>query len=250
MGEWDLPKDIETQSIERLGGGFLWESGVYDTTIKMVYLNQTKSEAMWFNVILTKNSGDMKELRENFCIKSGKAKGYKTYFVTKEGKKRPLPGYQIAESMCIAATGENLDACMKSKETKTVKVWNPEQKKEAPAERSVIMGLVGKPVKVAVHQVIEDRTAPNASGVYVPTGEARTLNKCKFFGNTDGKTAEEITKKEAATMFTKWASKNTGAVINQSTSVSSQGNNSAASIMSSASTEEATGSLFDKEPPI
>ena len=62
MGEWDLPKDIETQSIERVGGGFLWESGVYDTTIKMVYLNQTKSEAMWFNVILTKNSGDMKEL--------------------------------------------------------------------------------------------------------------------------------------------------------------------------------------------
>ena len=66
----------------------------------------------------------------------------------------------------------------------------------------------------------------------------------------DGKTAEEITKKEAATMFTKWASKNTGAVINQSTSVSSQGNNSAASIMSSAPTEEATGALFDKEPPI
>ena len=64
----------------------------------------------------------------------------------------------------------------------------------------------------------------------------------------DGKTAEEITKKEAATMFTKWASKNTGAVIDQSTK--GQGNNSAASIMGSAPTEEATGSLFDKEPPI
>ena len=151
MGEWELPKDVETQSIERVGGGVAWESGVYDATVKMVYL----------------------------------------------------------------------------------------------------MGLVGKSGKVAVHQVIEDRTTPNAKGVYIPTGEVRTVNQCKFFGNTAGKTAEEITKNEAATMFNKWASKNTGAVINQSTSASSQGNNSAASIMSSAPTEEAAaGSLFDKEPPI
>jgi len=248
MGEWELPKDVETQSIERAGGGFAWESGVYDATVKMVYLNQTKSEAQFFNVILTKNDGNMAELRENFCIKSGKAKGHKTYYVTKEGKKRPLPGYQIAESMCIATTGEDLDTCMKSLENKTVKVWNPEKKQEAPAERPVVMGLVGKPVKVAVHQVIEDRTTPNAKGEYLPTGEVRTVNQCKFFGNAEGKTAEEITKKEAATMFNKWANKNTGAVIDKSTK--GQGNNSAASIMGSIPTEETTGSLFDKEPPI
>ena len=248
MGEWELPKDVETQSIERVAGGFAWESGLYDATVKMVYLNQTKSEAQFFNVILTKNGGDMKELRENFCIKSGKTKGHKTYYVTKEGKKRPLPGYQIAESMCIAVTGDDLDTCMKSVENKTVKVWNPEKKQEAPAERPVVMGLVGKSVKVAVHQVIEDRTTPNAKGVYIPTGEVRTVNQCKFFGNTAGKTAEEITKNEAATMFNKWASKNTGAVIDKSTK--SQGNNSAASIMGSTPTEETTGSLFDKEPPI
>tara|TARA_B100000745_G_scaffold288707_1_gene226310 strand:- start:54 stop:800 length:747 start_codon:yes stop_codon:yes gene_type:complete len=248
MGEWDLPKDVETQSIERVGGVFAWESGVYDTTVKMVYINQTKSEAQFFNVILEKNGGDMKELRENFCIKSGKAKGHKTYYVTKDGKKRPLPGYQIAESMCIAATGEDLDTCMKSLETKTVKVWDPEKKQEAPAERPVVMGLVGKPVKVAVHQVIEDRTTPNTKGEYVPTGEVRTVNQCKFFGNAEGKTAEEITRKETATMFTKWAGKNTGAVINKSTK--GQSNNSAASIMDSTSTTETAGSLFDKEPPI
>ena len=58
---------------------------VYDATVKMVYLNQTASEAVWFNVILEKNSGNMTELRENFCIKSGKAKGNQTYYV-KDGK--------------------------------------------------------------------------------------------------------------------------------------------------------------------
>ena len=59
---------------------------------------------------------------------------------------------------------------------------------------------------------------------------------------------KEITKKEAAVMFNKWANKNTGAVIDKSTR--SQGNSSAASIMGSTPTEETTGSLFDKEPPI
>ena len=58
MSEWELPKTVETQSIERVGGGgFAWESGVHDTTIKMVYLNQAASEAQSFNIILENSEG-------------------------------------------------------------------------------------------------------------------------------------------------------------------------------------------------
>ena len=245
MSEWELPKNVETQSIERIGGGFAWESGVYDATVKMVYLNQSASEAVSFNVILEKNGGNFSELRENFWIKSGKAKGNKTYY-TKDGKDYPLPGYSIANSMCVAITGESLPKCMESAEKKQVNVWNPELKKEAPTERPVIMSLVGKPVKVAVHQVIEDRQAKNDKGEYVPTGASRTVNQCKFFGNAEGKTAEEITNKEPAARFDKWAQKNTGTVIDKSTG--KKGNNSAAAIMGSAPAD--TGSLFQADPPI
>ena len=245
MSEWELPKDVETQSIERVGGGFAWESGVYDTTVKMVYLNQSASEAVSFNIILEKNSGNMAELRENFWIKSGKAKGNKTYY-EKDGKKYPLPGYQVANSMCIAVTGEDLDTCLKAVEKKTVKVWNPELKKEAPAERPVVTSLLNKPVKVAVHQVIEDRQAKNDKGDYVPTGASRTINQCKFFGNAEGKTTEEITSGDPAARFEKWAQKNTGTVIDKSTG--KKGNNSAAEIMGS--TPADTGSLFQTDPPI
>ena len=142
MSEWELPKDVEKQSIERVGGGFAWESGVYDAVVKMVYLNQSASEAVSWNVIIVNSEG--KELRESFWIKSGKAKGNKTYF-TKDGKNYPLPGYSLANSMCIAATGEDLDACMKSSEKKTVNIYNVEQKKEVPTERPVVMGLINKP---------------------------------------------------------------------------------------------------------
>jgi len=238
MSEWELPKGVETQSIERVGGGFAWESGVYDATVKMVYLNQSASEAVSLNVILENSTG--KELKESFWIKSGKAKGNKTYY-TKDGKDFPLPGYSIANSMCVAITGESLPKCMDTAEKKTINIYNPELKKEAPTERPVLMSLVNKPVKVAVHQVVEDKQAKDASGNYVSTGESRTVNQCKFFGNTEGKTAEEITTKADAAKFDKWAEKNTGSVIDKTTK--SKGSNSAASIMGSAPVT-ATGSLF------
>ena len=243
MSEWELPKDVETQSIEGMCGGFAWESGVYDTTIKMVYLNQSKTEAVSFNIILEKNSGNMAQLRENFWIKSGKAKGNKTYYV-KDGKKYPLPGYQIAESMCKAITGDDLDTCLQKVQKKTIKVWNPELKKEANAERPVVTSLLNKPVKVAVHQVIEDRQAKDASGNYVPTGASRTVNQCKFFGNAEGKTAEEIASGDPAARFDKWAQKNTGTVVDKSTG--KKGNTSAADIMG----DKPKDSLFQTDPPI
>ena len=246
MSEWELPKNVETQSTEGTGGGFAWESGVYDATIKMVYLNQSKTEAVSFNIILEKNSGNFAELRESFWVKSGKAKGNKTFY-TKDGKDYPLPGYSVANSMCVAVTGDRLPKCMDSAEKKTVKVWNPEHKKEMPTERPVITSLIGKTVKVAVHQVIEDKQAKNEKGEYVSTGTSRTVNQCKFFGNTEGKTAEEITGKEAATKFDKWAQKNTGTVIDKSTK--SKGGNSAADIMGSASTDTSKDSLFQTDDP-
>ena len=228
MSEWELPKTVETQSIERVGGGgFAWESGVHDTTIKMVYLNQAASEAQSFNIILENSEG--RELRESFWIRSGKTKGKKVYY-DKDGKQFPLPGYSLANSLCIAATGESLAKCISSAEKKTINVWNSELKKEMPTERPVIMCLVNKPVKVAVHQVVEDKVAKGTNGQYEPTGQSRTVNNCKFFGNADGKTAEEITKNEEATMFDRWAAKNTGTVIDKSNKSKA---NSAAAIMGS-----------------
>tara|TARA_R110002167_G_scaffold139019_2_gene326440 strand:+ start:371 stop:1096 length:726 start_codon:yes stop_codon:yes gene_type:complete len=241
MSEWELPKGVETQSIERVGGGFAWESGVYDATVKMVYLNQSASEAVSLNVILENSTG--KELKESFWIKSGKAKGNKTYY-TKNGKDYPLPGYSIANSMCVAITGDSLPKCMDTAEKKTINIYNPELGKEAPTERPVLMGLVNKPVKVAVHQVVEDKQAKDASGNYVSTGDSRTVNECKFFGNMEGKTAEEITTKADPAKFDKWAEKNTGSVIDKTTA--NKNGNSAASIMGSAPANTATGSLFSK----
>ncbi len=248
MTEWDLPASVEATSIERVGGGYAWESGVYGTTIAMAYLNQAASEAVSFNVVL-KNS-DGKELKESFWIKSGKAKGNKTFYTGKDGKDRPLPGYSVANSLCIAATGDSLAKCIAGAEKKTVNVYDPAQSKEVPLERPVIMRLLNKVVKVAVHQVNEDKNKKNdATGQYESTGEIRTTNECKFFGNIDGKTTEEILAGADAIMFDKWAEQNTGTVIDKTSKKS--GSASAADIMgggavgTAATAENTTASLFD-----
>lgn len=216
MSEWELPASVEAQSIERIGGSYAWESGVYDTTVKMVYMNQSESGAVSFNVILENSSG--KELKESFWIKSGNAKGNKTYYTGKDGKDRPLPGYSVANSMCVAATGDSLAKCMDSAEKKTINIYTAAAGKQVPTERPVLMTLINKIVKVAVHQVSEDKSKKNdTTGQYEPTGESRIVNECKFFGNSDGKTAEEILEDKDAVMFDKWAEKNTGTVIDKTT---------------------------------
>lgn len=242
MSEWDLPSGVEETSIERVGGGYAWESGVHDATVKLAYLDQAKSEAVSCTIVLTKSDG--KELRESFWIKSGKEKGHKTYY-TKDGKDYPLPGYSVANSLCVAATGESLAKAISLAEKKTINVYNAEQKKEVPTQRPVLVTLLNKQVKVAVHQVLEDQQKKNAAGAYESTGKTRTTNECKFFGNMEGKTAEEITKGEEASMFQKWAEKNTGQVIDK-TDKKKDGADSAASIMGGGQPANtgATSSLF------
>ena len=212
MSEWELPTTVEKTSIERTGGRFLWESGVHKANIKVVYLDQAKSGAISFNIIMT--NADGKELRESMWIKSGNAKGNKTYY-EKDGKQFPLPGYSTANSMCIAAVGKPLPEVLANVEKKMVNIYNYEAKKEVPTERPVAVDLMSVNITVAVHQVTHDKRAQNAAGEYEPTGETRTINECKFFGNAEGKTAEEIANGADATTFDKWAENNTGIVVDR-----------------------------------
>ncbi len=245
MSEWDLPDDVETTKIERVGGGgYTWESGVYLTTIDLVYLDQRDSEAIFLNAVLKNDAG--KELKEAFCIKSGKDKGKRTWYISKkDGKKYPLPGYSIANSLCISALGKSLADCLKETTKKMVEVYDYKEGKTVPTEKYALMNLVGKAVKVAVHQVKQDKTKKNdATGKYDSTGETKVINECKFFGNTAGVTAEEIEAGEEATMFDKWAEKNTGTVIDKSTKKTGA---SAADIMGGGTAAEpaaSTKSLF------
>ena len=212
MSDWDLPKNVEKVSTESVGG-YLWESGVYKATVKMAYLDQAKSGAISGNIVLENSDG--KELKEAFYIKSGNAKGNKTYY-ERDGKSYPLPGYSTANSLCVAAADSHLSACLDDTEKKMVLIYDYEERKEVHKERPVIMPLLNKSITVAVHQIIQNKNVKNDAGEYVPSGETRSINECKFFGNADGKSAEEMHNNSDAAVFDKWAKKNVGIVIDKS----------------------------------
>jgi len=241
---WELPPSVETQSIERVGGSFAWESGVYDAVVSMAYLDQSKGGAVSLNVILKNAQG--KELKESMWIKSGDKKGNKTYYTDKDGKDRPLPGYSVANSLCVSAMGKSLADAMKTPEKKIVNIYNYEQSKEVPTERPVLVELINKPVKVAVHQILENKNVKDDSGNYVPGPDTRTVNEFKFFGNTAGLTAEEILAEGEAVMFDKWAAKNTGTVIDKTVKKDNAATSAASIMGASAATDDTatTGSLF------
>lgn len=214
MLDLDLPSDVNKVSAESIGGGRIWSSGVYTAVIKLAYFDQAKSGAISFNIVLEDKDG--RELKEAIYVRSGDAKDNKTYY-EKDGKKYPLPGYITADSMCVAATGKRLPEVSESAEKKTINIYSFDQKKEVPTERPVIMDLLNKKVLVAVHEIVEDKRTQNSAGVYEPTGETRSKNECKFFGNAEsGKSADEILDNSDATIFAKWAEKNTDRVINKS----------------------------------
>lgn len=214
MSEWDLPTSVESVSIENAGGGFVWDTGVYDVTVKLVYLDQASSGAVSFNVVLTNSNNQ--ELREAMYIKSGKSKGNKTFY-TKDGKDYPLPGYSTANSLCLAATGKSLSECMAQVEKKTVKVYDFTEKKEVSKERPVLMSLLNTTVKAAVKRIKENKQQKNNEGVYVPIADTREKNECSFFGNAQGFSAEEAASGATeATKLTEWAEKNAGNTVDKS----------------------------------
>ena len=251
MSEWKLPDDVVEPSIEGSGGGsFLWESGLYDATVKLAYVTQSAGGAYFLNVELEKNGGNFGTMRDKWCIKSGNEKGNKTFYINKEGKKQPLPGYQTGKSLCVTVTGEDLDANMDKVEKKVIKVRDFAQGKDVPTELPVLTALLNKPVKVAVHQILQNKRVRSGNGQWVETADTKPVNECKFFGNAEsGKTAEEIKANKEAGALERWAKKNTGVVIDKS-SKAKGATDSAADIMGNNSSPT-QGSLFsNEEPPI
>jgi len=174
-----------------LGGSkfSVWNTGVYDVIIDSVYLDEAKSGAYSMNFVFKTEDG--KELSDTLYVTSGKDKGQLNYFVDKEGKKRYLPGYAIANAIAFVTTGKELADL--EPEKKIVEVYNYDLKKKVPTEKFVYMDLIGKPLKLGVIKVKEfKRVKDEATGSYVDSDETKELNEINKIFSKDGLTMVEI----------------------------------------------------------
>lgn len=181
-----------------------WESGSYPVVIDLAYVDESKGGAMSIN--FTFKTQDAKELNQTIYVTSGKEKGQLNHYVGKDGTKRYLPGFTVANDIALLTMGEELSTL--DTETKVLSLYNYDQKKEVPTKKEVLTDLIGKEVNIGIYKIIKDK--------YNSPGETQTINEIvKVFRESDNKTANEVKSESAAEFYGTWVEKNTGIVVNR-----------------------------------
>jgi hypothetical protein len=190
------------------GSGGPAESGLYNHTVAMAYLNKSAGGAM--GLVLSLKDQNNKEVRQTLWMSSGTAKGGKNYY-EKDGVKHYLPGFNLANSLCLLAAGKEISAM--DTETKVVNVYSYDAKAEVPTKVEVLMDLLGKEIVTGLIKQNVDKTRKNdQTGVYEATGETRDENEIdKFFRASDRMTVAEVRAKSTEAVFANtWDAKWTG----------------------------------------
>ena len=227
---------------DSVGGGFVLDSNVYLSTVKLAYGTQSAGGATALNLVLETEDG--KEIRQQLWVSSGKEKGCVNYYTDKDGNKQYLPGFNMANSLCLLTVGKEL--AQVESETKVVNVYNKDAKAEVPTNVPMLMELLGKQVLVGLIKQTVDKNIKDATGNYVPSGETREENDIdKFFRERDSKTTAEIlAKTEEAVFINTWKDKWVGKVKDKTTKQAGTAGAPKAGAAPAGGTAKPTNSLF------
>lgn len=200
--------DAITNEQDVLGGGSVFESGLYNAVVSLAYMGVSDGGATSVTVHLKTAEG--REIRETHYVTSSTAKGGKNYYTTKDGEKKYLPGFNLMNSLSLLTVAKDLANLQP--EEKVVNLYSFDAKKEVPTKVQVLVELLDKPICVGLLKQTVDKKTKNQAGEYVPTGDTREENTMdKFFRASDRKTTAEIRAGAAeGTFAAQWAEKWTG----------------------------------------
>ena len=204
--------DIKLKETSLGGGSYLWDSGVYKTIVDMAYFDQSKGGAHSLNVTLLGEDG--KKLKQTVWFTNRKEE---VHFINQKGEKDYLPGYTLANNMALIITGEDVNEAFENSEKKMVNVYDFNEKKEKPTEKSVATSLLGKQIKVAILKQTVNKRVNDGTGNYVDSAETRDENQIKefYFADSDLTVVEKAKDAKEALMMPKWAERNTGKTLNR-----------------------------------
>jgi hypothetical protein len=203
-----------------LGSGGPLDSDLYKGKIELAYLEQSSGGALALNLRLKTDTG--RELRQQLWMTSGSAKGGKNYY-ERNGEKHYLPGFLLANSLSLLTVGKEIDVVAATAESKVVKLYSAEVKKEVPTQVPVLTELLGQEIYAGVIKQKVDKNAKGDDGQYHATGEVREENEIdKFFRAKDRMTTAEIRAGATEpTFFESWKQKWAGQVRDRSTGAAS-----------------------------
>jgi hypothetical protein len=191
------------------------DSALYESKVNMAYLGKSSGGALSLTIWL-ETAG--REVRNTIYVTSGDAKGNsKTYKDKQTGEKKFLPGYNMANSLCLLTVGKKIDDMPTEK--KIVGIYNFQERKDVNTEVEVLVDLLGQEVIAGIINQLVDKNVKNDAGVYVPSGETRNENEIdKFFRAKDKMTTAEIRGgAEEPAFYNTWDAKFTGTVKDRST---------------------------------
>lgn len=214
---------------DRLGGFTRLETNSYDAIIKVAYAGQSPKGARSVTFEFDIEGRDYSETiyitnrqGENFYAAKDKD-GKET------GKKAPLPGFTTVDDICLVTTGEPL--MTQPSEEKTLKIYDPEQRKEMPKSVPVLTDLIGKQVTLGIVKTIENVSESDGNGGYVTTDKTKEVNSIDKVFETqtkatvvEAKRAAEKSEELSAVFHAAWIEKNAGKTRDKTTS--SQGGQS------------------------
>lgn len=182
------------------------DTDAYAGTIKMIFAGQAASGAR--NVTLQLKLDDGREYNETIYLSNKEGKN--TY--VKDDKEYYLPGFLLMNNMALMTAGKGLHELAADVETRTVKLYDYDAKKELPQDVPAIIPMIGKRVLVAiVEEEYEKQTKNQSTNKYEGNGEygvKNTIVKC--YDPETRQTAVEIREEKEATQLDNWLDANKG----------------------------------------
>ena len=200
----NAPEAVEKET-DSLGGFQVYESDVYDVTLRDPYLMESAGGALG---LVCKFEGDDINLKHTFYVTN---RNGDTYYINKKtGGSHYLQGYNQANALSMfGCKGKTIDELVD--EPKVLNVYDSEAGKEIPTEVDYVSELDGINVKLCIiKQTVNKNKKVESNGKvsYVPTEETKEENDIdKILSYKSGKTVNEIQNKEEATYLDLWLGK-------------------------------------------
>lgn len=200
-------ENIKTDGLEKeqdyVGGYEPFSTDVYEATIKAAWIDERDAGSKAVQVIA---DIDGREYTEALWFISKAGVNYYEY----GGKKRPLPGFTIADDLCIVTTSKGLTD--QAVEPKLLELYDYDANDKIMKEVPTLVGLTGKKVYLAIRESLENKNK-QVNGQWVPTTETRTVNSIeKVMHSPTTKTVNEAKAGKNPTFMERWLKRHKGQV--------------------------------------
>lgn len=181
------------------------DSNIYDCKITKFFLSKSSQGATAVNVHVKTAEG--KSSNFQLWATSNKKKGCKNYYEGKDGKKNYLPGFNVANALCLLTLRKPISK-METEPT-TEDIFGTKTKVDS------VPAMIGQDIKLGIIKRRVNKQVKNEdTGNWEDGPEARHINEVdKVFRHADMFTTTEIrAKAETADFHEKWLEKWEGEV--------------------------------------